>query len=272
MTQASLESRLTWLRRYAYLLLLGLILCLGLAARPQLSAMLTVAPAQDSEAAPQVEHAPKSDRSTVLTHVDDQPAIADHLPVAVRCDKVEQVAVASDSPGTTPAGTAADTPAASTNVSSGSDAAPPEYHVGNLQIPPRILKRGEAVVRVGDVATDQLAQSLATAVKSVVLAAETAAEQPAAVAESPEPNQQPPADSDTILYNPTKNGGPVSYLVNEAVFTLQPGETHELPAGEARVHFHRGSDFGEARYSIAGGVHEFRVTRRGWDLFPADGD
>jgi hypothetical protein len=75
-----------------------------------------------------------------------------------------------------------------------------------------------------------------------------------------------------VLMNPAETGGPVHYVADNQVYTLQPGEEQVLPCHEAsRIEFDRGEDFGPARYALHPGSYAFAVTEKGWDLVASDG-
>jgi hypothetical protein len=86
----------------------------------------------------------------------------------------------------------------------------------------------------------------------------------------------PPATSNAVsasalvLANPASNLGAIQFMVDGVVVSLEPGAVREFTAGERTVQFHRGSQFGNAQYSVARGVHVFEVTARGWRLTPYD--
>src|SRR5690606_19347575 len=48
-------------------------------------------------------------------------------------------------------------------------------------------------------------------------------------------------------------------------YTMRPGESQWLET-TYEITFHRGGQFGTARYSLPPGTYEFVVTDRGWDL------
>lgn len=72
----------------------------------------------------------------------------------------------------------------------------------------------------------------------------------------------------TIIRNPAKSGGAVAFVVDEeSEVALDEGQSHSLLQGESyTVEFDRGGDFGTSRKTVSGGVYEFVVTDRGWDL------
>ena len=74
------------------------------------------------------------------------------------------------------------------------------------------------------------------------------------------------------LVNPSHTGGEVRYTVDGTIFSLRPGEYHELPRGaERRIEFHRGDDFGYAQLALREGIYVFAVGSGGWSLEPGEG-
>jgi hypothetical protein len=72
---------------------------------------------------------------------------------------------------------------------------------------------------------------------------------------------------DVVLLNPTRNGGPVNYTLNDVRCTMAPGFQQKLPGERAWIiEFDRGGSFGTARYSLTPGKYAFVVTERGWDI------
>lgn len=70
-----------------------------------------------------------------------------------------------------------------------------------------------------------------------------------------------------ILANPEENGGPVHYLLDGVVQTLNPGEKRVLVAGQThRIRFDRGGGFGTQDLTVAKGVYHFSVSEQGWSL------
>jgi hypothetical protein len=81
----------------------------------------------------------------------------------------------------------------------------------------------------------------------------------------PTPNADAP---DVVLLNPTRNGGPVNYTLNDVRCTMAAGLQQKLPGERAWIiEFDRGGSFGTARYSLTPGKYAFAVTERGWDIF-----
>jgi hypothetical protein len=80
------------------------------------------------------------------------------------------------------------------------------------------------------------------------------------------PQLPQPRHSGLSIYNPSRSGGAVHYLVNGQAHTLRPGESQELPTGRWLIEFHRGGDYGDATSTLAGGSYRFEITRSGWQL------
>ena len=79
--------------------------------------------------------------------------------------------------------------------------------------------------------------------------------------------QETSEDLDAVLLNPSETGGAVHYLVNGKIYSLEPGETHNLGSGDSfYIQFHRGEDFGNAEYTLVSGTYAYQVTEDGWDL------
>ncbi len=69
------------------------------------------------------------------------------------------------------------------------------------------------------------------------------------------------------LVNPQFSGGPVRYVVDGTVYSLQPGQRHKLIGGRTRlVEFHRGGESGDATHALTSGQFVFHVTQKGWEL------
>jgi hypothetical protein len=105
---------------------------------------------------------------------------------------------------------------------------------------------------------------VARAIAKVAIAATRSAALPA--------GQQTVTDG-LILRNPASTGGPIAFLLNDAVHRLEPGdEVVVTDSGPKTVHFHRGGSLGESKQILTSGIYEFRITAKGWDLVPANGD
>lgn len=75
------------------------------------------------------------------------------------------------------------------------------------------------------------------------------------------------------LVNPSETGGEVHYTVDGTVFSLRPGEYHELALGAKRqIEFHRGDDFGYAKLALREGVYVFTIGSSGWNLEAGKGE
>ena len=75
------------------------------------------------------------------------------------------------------------------------------------------------------------------------------------------------------LVNPSQSGGEVHYAVDGTIFSLRPGEYHELALGaERQIEFHRGEDFGYTKLALREGVYVFIVGAGGWDLEAGKGE
>jgi hypothetical protein len=91
---------------------------------------------------------------------------------------------------------------------------------------------------------------------------------------SPAPLPAPMPDFDPCLLeitNPLETNGPVHFVIEGEVFTLEPGETRQWPAFSQRtIEFHRGDDYGDASYSVERGTWRFQVSDAGWELIAAE--
>jgi len=86
--------------------------------------------------------------------------------------------------------------------------------------------------------------------------------------ETPVPIEEP-KPAVLRLVNPSETGGVVYYAVDGQSFSLNSGEYHELaPAAECLVEFHRGGDFGYAKFNLTAGDYLFVVGKTGWSLAP----
>ncbi len=78
-------------------------------------------------------------------------------------------------------------------------------------------------------------------------------------------------DAPVELFNPSETGTVIRCLINGQLVELQPGQRQKLPAGgKWTVQFHRGGDFGRAEYEMNDGLHWFKRTSRGWELYRGD--
>ena len=108
---------------------------------------------------------------------------------------------------------------------------------------------------------------------------QTWAEQPAAQEQASEqewpaqPSEPEELPSNVLgepisLENPAKNGVTVRCLVNGKVVELGPGRAASLAAGKQwLIEFHRGGDFGTAKYKMSRGTYTFMKTDHGWELY-----
>jgi hypothetical protein len=72
-----------------------------------------------------------------------------------------------------------------------------------------------------------------------------------------------------LLVNPEETGGPVHFVVEGVIHTLQPGEQHLLGSGGTwKVEFDRGNNFGDALHVVDFGTWRFQVGDQGWALVP----
>jgi hypothetical protein len=71
--------------------------------------------------------------------------------------------------------------------------------------------------------------------------------------------------SGTLLLNPAVNGETISYVLANRQYTMKPGQSQRLDRTYT-IEFHRGGEFGNARYSLPTGTYEFTITDRGWEL------
>jgi hypothetical protein len=70
------------------------------------------------------------------------------------------------------------------------------------------------------------------------------------------------------LFNPDRNGAPIRCLVDGRLVELEPGESKMIPGADRRIiRFHRGGDFGEARYGMETGLYWFARSDQGWELY-----
>jgi hypothetical protein len=77
-----------------------------------------------------------------------------------------------------------------------------------------------------------------------------------------------PVTGGTVIFAPKDLGMTVSYLINDTPFSINPGETQNLPVGTTWViRFNRGGSFGEASYTLSEGTYAFGSGEQGWELF-----
>jgi hypothetical protein len=82
------------------------------------------------------------------------------------------------------------------------------------------------------------------------------------VPSSRNPNQDP----SVIITNPDSNAGSISYVINNDLEKLEPGQSQELPAGNWTIKFDRGGGNGQETYALEEGYYEFAIGDNGWDL------
>lgn len=76
------------------------------------------------------------------------------------------------------------------------------------------------------------------------------------------PNQGP-----INLVNPVDYATALSFKINNEPLRLEPGQDTTIAFDRSIViEFHRGGDFGTARYSLRDGNYKFVVGEQGWDL------
>jgi hypothetical protein len=83
------------------------------------------------------------------------------------------------------------------------------------------------------------------------------------------PGEEAPIEAMTVvLLNPEENAHTVSVLLAGEELSLEAAEQIQFETPEATiVAFDRGGDFGTAKYSLAEGVYEFKLTDQGWELY-----
>jgi hypothetical protein len=70
------------------------------------------------------------------------------------------------------------------------------------------------------------------------------------------------------IVNMPESGGPVSFLIDGRIETLNAGQALGLEPGVIHlVEFDTGSDVGDLKYSLREGLYKFKVTDNGWGLF-----
>ena len=87
------------------------------------------------------------------------------------------------------------------------------------------------------------------------------------VVPQPAPNPTPAAVAVKIV-NPSSNTNTLNYILNGKSYTIQPGQSQPLAAGQTWVvEFDRGGTFGNGRYTLSGGTYTFTPTAQGWELY-----
>ena len=75
------------------------------------------------------------------------------------------------------------------------------------------------------------------------------------------------------IVNPSATNATISFSIDGQSYSLPPGETHlySLRAGaDSLIEFGRGSEFGDARYTLNSGTYTFAATPKGWNLFQGE--
>jgi hypothetical protein len=77
-----------------------------------------------------------------------------------------------------------------------------------------------------------------------------------------------------VVVNPSENGGAVSFLFHDAVFTLEAGEFVSLSAcDDTQILYHKGDELDDAQCDCQPGIYVFDVSASGWQLAaPSDVD
>jgi hypothetical protein len=76
-----------------------------------------------------------------------------------------------------------------------------------------------------------------------------------------------PNNAPIAIVNPAELSTPVTFTLNSRSYTLQPGEQMDFTFDRSLViEFHRGGDFGSARYSLRDGIFKFTAGANGWDI------
>lgn len=107
----------------------------------------------------------------------------------------------------------------------------------------------------------------ATPTEPPVLAQKDAATPTSTSPNVPESAASTGLNTRVVLTNPKETGGPVNFLIDDQVLTVEPDSSKELAGKESWViEFDRGENFGPARYTLTDGSYAFRVDEKGWDL------
>lgn len=74
-------------------------------------------------------------------------------------------------------------------------------------------------------------------------------------------------ESGLLLICPATNGSDIHFVVNNEDRVLRPGQSERLLGRDLwTIQFHRGGEFGDAKYVLAAGSYKFTAGPRGWDL------
>ncbi len=82
-------------------------------------------------------------------------------------------------------------------------------------------------------------------------------------------NPTPPARRVAVsVINPEDYGVDIKFSADGKSYTLPSGYTQNLDlTSTSVVTFDRGSQFGNARYTVSNGAYQFKYTEHGWDLY-----
>jgi hypothetical protein len=79
------------------------------------------------------------------------------------------------------------------------------------------------------------------------------------------------ATNGVLILNPADSRGTINYNINGNHYVAEPGMKQKLPAlprGRAwTIEYHRGEQFGPARYKLQPGTYQFKPTELGWQLY-----
>lgn len=74
-----------------------------------------------------------------------------------------------------------------------------------------------------------------------------------------------------LVVNSPDNGGPVSFLFDQTVFTLEPGEFVALAAcDDTQIVYHKGDELEDAECDCPPGIYVFAASTSGWQLSAAN--
>jgi hypothetical protein len=75
-----------------------------------------------------------------------------------------------------------------------------------------------------------------------------------------------------VLYPPS-DGSEIHYLVNGEDRVLRPGQSDRLTGRQSwKIQFHRGGEFGDAKYELSAGTYQFTAGPQGWELAQVEPD
>lgn len=131
-----------------------------------------------------------------------------------------------------------------------------------LQPEDRVTKGGTAASRAE--ATHRGTEPLPRALKRRPIIANVASNVEHARAGSSSARER---ESGLRLICPATHGSDIHYVVNNEDRVLRPGQSeHFLGRDLWIIQFHRGGEFGDAKYVLAAGSYTFTAGRRGWQL------